>query len=116
MKTVIRLIIVALIIHGTGRATIVAWRHYKFTDGVQQAAQFASGRSEAELVQQVLEIAAVYQIPLAEDGVAIRRVDNHTFIDASYNTRIEILPRYFYPWRFNVNVDAFTIVPQQAAP
>jgi hypothetical protein len=116
MKAVIRLIIIALVIHAVFRTATAAWRHFQFRDGVQQTAQFSGGRSDEDLVQQVNEIAKAYDIPLTPERVSVRRVNNHTLIDASYDARIEILPRYFYPWRFDVNVDAFTIVPKEAAP
>jgi hypothetical protein len=116
MKAVIRLIIAALVIHGTWRTGSAYWHYYQFKDGVQQTAQFAAGRSDADVVQQVAEIAKAYDIPLDPEGVTVRRIDNHTLIDASYDSRIEILPRYFYPWRFKVNVDAYTLNLKEAAP
>src|SRR5688500_14285070 len=116
MKAIIKLVIAALIIHATWRAGTVYWRHYQFRDGVRQTAQFAGPRSEQQLRTEVVEIANAYEIPLEAERVNVRRVDNHTLIDAWYVERIELLPRYFYPWRFNVNVDAFTLVPKEAKP
>ena len=116
MKAVIRLVIFALILHATWRTATAYWQHYQFRDGVHQTAQFAAGRSDADIRQQIEEIAKAYEIPLEPEAVTVRRVDNHTLVDASYVARIEILPRYFYPWRFKVNVDTFTIVPKEAAP
>ena len=116
MRAVIRLIIFALILHATWRTATVYWRHHQFKDGIQQTAQFGSGRSEAELIQQVREIGKAYEIPLSDDSVNARVDNTRVVIDASYVSRIEILPRYFYPWRFAAHVDAFTIVPKEAAP
>jgi hypothetical protein len=116
MKALLRLVIAALVIHATWRAGTVFWRNYQFRDGVQQTAQFSGHRSNDELVGQVMELARANEIPLEESAVNVRRTENHTLIDVSYEERIELLPRYFYPWRFNVNVDAFTLIPKQAAP
>ncbi len=41
----------------------------------------------------------------------MRRKPNHLLIDATYSERIELLPRYFYPWEFKVDVDVLTISP-----
>jgi hypothetical protein len=112
MKTLIKLIIAALIVHGTWRAGMVYFRYYQFKDGVQQTAQFSGTRSEQDLHNRVVELARELQVPLDADRVTIRRQDNHTLIDATYDERIELLPRYFYPWQLRVNVDAFTIVPK----
>ena len=112
MKTLIKLIIAALIVHATWRAGTVYFRYYQFKDGVQQTAQFSGTRSESDLHNRVLELASELQVPLDADRVRVRRQDNHTLIDATYDERIELLPRYFYPWQLRVNVDAFTIVPK----
>ena len=112
MKTLIKLIVAALIVHATWRAGTVYYRYYQFKDGVQQTAQFSGTRKENELHNRVLELASELQVPLSPDRVSVRRQDNHTLIDATYDEPIELLPRYFYPWQFRVNVDAFTIVPK----
>ena len=112
MKTLIKLIIAALVLHATWRAGMVYFRHYQFKDGVQQTAQFAGTRSETALHDRVLELAKELEVPLDADRITVRRQDNHTLIDATYNVRIELLPRYYYPWELKVNVDAFTIVPK----
>ena len=110
MKSLIRLIIAALIIHATWRAGTVFWRNYQFRDGVQQTAQFSGRRTDAELIEQVMGMAKAYEIPLDPERLIVRRTDNRTLIDASYDERIELLPRYFYPWRFDINVDALTLI------
>ena len=116
MKALIRLIIAALIVHATWRAGTVYLRHYQFKDGVEQTAQFSRGRSDAEIRDQVVELAKFHQVPVKLEDVEVRRTDNHTLVDVSYDERIELLPRYFYPWRFNVNVDAFTLTVKEAKP
>lgn len=112
MKTLIKLIIAALVVHATWRAGTVYFRYYQFKDAVQQTAQFSGTRSENALRDRVLEIAKELQVPLDSDRVTVRRQDNHTLIDATYDEQIELLPRYYYPWVLKVNVDAFTIVPK----
>ena len=112
MKTLVKLIVAALIIHATWRAGTVYFRYYQFKDGVQQTAQFSGTRSEGDLHNRVMELANQMQVPLDSERLRVRREDNHTLIDATYDERIELLPRYHYPWQFRVNVDAFTIVPK----
>ena len=116
MKALLRLVIAALVIHATWRAGAVFWRNYQFRDGVQQTAQFSGLKPDAELRAQVMEIAKANDIPIQADAVNVRRTDNHTLIDVSYEEQIEFVPRYFYPWRFNVNVDAYTLIPKEAKP
>jgi hypothetical protein len=113
MKALIKLTLVALVLHGTWRTGAAYLRYYQFRDGVQQIAQFSGSANEEALRRQVLQVAAGLQIPVVADGITVRRQDNHTLIDASYGERIEVLPTYHYPWRFDVSVDAFTIVPRK---
>jgi hypothetical protein len=113
MKTLIKLIIAAVVIHATWRAGTVYWNYYQFQDGLQQIAQFSGARSANELRNMAFEVAKQHDIPIQPDRIIVRREENHTLIDASYDVRIELLPRYYYPYQFKVSVDAFTIVPRR---
>jgi hypothetical protein len=108
IKTVLKLAIAALIVHACWRAGTVFLRYYNFKDEVQAAALFGGAKSEGELQGRVMELATQFGIPLAEDHVTIRKEETRTVIDASYTDTIEIVPRYFYPWEFTVNVEALT--------
>jgi hypothetical protein len=112
MKTLIKLIIAALLLHATWRAGTVYFRYYQFKDEVQQIALFSGTRSENDLHKRVMELAGEFQVPLDPDRVTVRRQNNHTLINATYLEQVEVLPRYFYPWQLTLNVDAFTIVPK----
>lgn len=117
VKTVLKLAIAALLIHATWRSGTVFWRYYNFKDEVHATAQFSEGKSESELQSRVLEIAASLQVPVDADHIAVRHDQNHTMIDAVYTENVELVPTYFYPWKFTVNVDAFTItIPKVGAP
>ena len=109
MKTLIKLIIAALVIHATWRAGSAYWVYYKFRDTLQEVALFSAGQSEQEVHTRALEVASDLKVPIEPEQIAVRRQDEHTFIDATYQTGIEVLPRYRYPWEFKVNVDAWSI-------
>lgn len=108
IKTLLKLVIAALVLHASWRAGTTYWRFYTFKDRVQETAQFAGNKSSEALHERVLEIAEQMDVPLSPDRVDVRRRENHTLIDAEYIESIEIVPTYFYPWEFKVNVDAFT--------
>jgi hypothetical protein len=114
MKALFKIIVAALVVHACFRAGTVYWRHYQFEDGVERTAQFGGKNAPNEVHDRVMEIAREFQIPLEPRNVKVRRQQNHMLIDAVYMERIELLPRYFYPWQFTVNVDAFTITPGEA--
>jgi hypothetical protein len=110
LKTLLKLIVAAAIIHATWRAGMVYFRYYELKDDLHQIALFSGNRSEHELHVRALEAAKKHEVPLDPSRLRVRREENQTTIEASYDDRIELLPRYFYPWRFNVSVDAFSIV------
>ena len=112
MKALIKLVIAALVVHATWRAGNAYMRYYRFKDGLQQVAQFSLGRSVNEVHNRAVEVAKQNDVPIDPDHIDVRRQDNHTLIDASYEEGIELLPRYYYPYQFKVTVDAFTIVPR----
>jgi hypothetical protein len=111
MKTIIKLVVAALVVHATYRAASVYLRYYNFRDDVQQIAQFSGRQTDNELRNKVMEAAQERQIPLDPEVVTVRRPPNHLIIDATYSERIELLPRYFYPWQFKLDVDVLTVSP-----
>jgi hypothetical protein len=114
MKTIIKLIIAALVIHATFRAGVVYMRYYEFKDDVTQIAQFGVRATDNELKNNVLDAARRREIPLEPDAIGVTRQNQHIIINARYLEQVELVPRYFYPWTANVHVDVLTLVLQQA--
>jgi hypothetical protein len=111
MRTIIKLIVAGLVVHGTWRAGSAYWGYYQFRDGLRDVAQFSRGRAEHDIQKRALEIASQLELPVRPEHIAVRREQDHTFIDASYQTEIELLPAYYYPWEFQVKIDAWSIDP-----
>ncbi len=114
MKTILKLIIAALVIHATYRAGVVYMRYYEFKDDVAQIAQFGVQRTDNQLKNNVLDAARRREIPLDPDAISVRRQNQHIIIDARYLEQVELAPRYFYPWTANLHVDVLTLVLQEA--
>ncbi len=110
IKLLLKLAVAAFVANATWRIGSAYLRHYKFEDATAQVAQYGAEKSTAELRTRVLELASNYDIPLGEDAMTIARDDrNHTFVDASYQLPIDLLPGYRYSWPFTVHVDVFSI-------
>jgi hypothetical protein len=114
MKTIIKLIIAALVIHATYRAGTAYMRFYEFKDDVTQIAQFGVRQTDNQLRNGVLDAAKRRAIPLNPDSIKVRRENHHIIIDTNYLEQVELLPRYFYPWDARVHVDVLTLVLQEA--
>ena len=103
----IKLAIVVLILHGTWRAGSAYWVFYRFEDGLQEIAQFGGNSSDEELRAKVGKLAMDLAVPVSPETVEIRRTQAKLFIDASYHTRIQFLPRKPYPWTFKASAAAW---------
>ena len=112
IKLLIKLAIAAFIAHAAWRGAIVYGAYYRFKDAVEQEAQFGPEKSDADLHVRVLELAAQYDVPLEDDGFTIHHVQNHTVVDGSFDSPIELFPGYKKPWPFTFHVDTFRLAGQ----
>jgi hypothetical protein len=114
MKTLIKLIITALILHATYKAGTVYLRHWQLKEDVTQIAQFGVRRTDHELRNGVIDAARRREIALNPNAVSVKRQNHHIIIDATYTDHVELVPRYFYPWNAKLHVDVLTLVLQEA--
>jgi len=108
MKTLIKLALVAALANATWHVFVVYSAFYKFKDAVQVAAQFRGKKTNEELKQEVIGIAAQAELPIDEDTIKITFDDTHTTVDTGYTRTVEFLPGFTYQWPFTVHVDAYT--------
>ncbi|MCC7416471.1 MAG: hypothetical protein IT176_04955 [Acidobacteria bacterium] len=108
-KLLVKLVLAGLIANATWRLGTAYADYYKFKDSVQQTTQFGPERSEEDLRVRILELAAQYGVPLADDGFTVERSQNHTIVDGGFATPIELFPGYERPWPFSFHIDTFVI-------
>jgi hypothetical protein len=105
MKTIIKLVIVALVLTATFQASRAAIRHYTFVDALQEALLFAGNKTEDDVAEQVVQIAGDHEIPLDPPDVAVRRESYLVVVDAPYVATIDLLPGiYKHSWSFDTSV------------
>jgi len=109
-RTVVKLAIFLLVVHALYRFVPVYLHYQQFKDAVHETALFSRSKTDAEIVDRVMELADKYAIPLQREYVQVRREHEQTFIDASYVESIEWLPTYQRPWQFDVGAQAWTNV------
>ena len=106
LRTIIRLALVALVVHAGVKTLPVFWTHFKFRDAVQDMAMFSSKNSEREVADRVMEIASRMDVPLERDNLKVHRAQGVTYVDASYVGQLEYFPNRFYPWEFTLDIRA----------
>jgi hypothetical protein len=109
MKTIIKLIIVALILNAAYRFGSAYWTHYEFQDSVQEMAQFSEHATPEELRTKILEQAAALGVPIEPDNLTVTRGNRRIDIDGKYFRNLEIAPRFTWPWDFKVHVTVLTL-------
>ena len=114
MRTLIKLVIAALVLHGTWRLGSAYLTRYRFEDDLQRLAQFAGEGSDAVLRDRVMTVAREYQIPLDGEAIRVSRTSGQLRIETSYTQRVQSCPCTEYPWQFNTRVHAWSMT--QATP
>jgi hypothetical protein len=111
VKTILKLLIVAAILNATARAAMTAWSYYQFKDAAQQTLIFGGNATPAQLQGLLLQRAAELNLPVEPQNVEVTREGPRTQAKASYTQRVELFPRYWYPFDFSFAVDALTMNP-----
>jgi hypothetical protein len=109
MKTLIKLIIAAVVINAVYRCGSVAVRYYQFKDETERMVLFGQGESVASLTNQILEEAMKRAVPLDSEGLAVSREGGRTVADVSYSESVEVFPRFFYPVEFEFSAEAYGV-------
>jgi hypothetical protein len=110
VKVIIKLLIAAAIVHASWKVGNAYWRFYQLRDETRDVALFAGMQSAAEIHRRVVEIANQLNLPVDPQKLEVRRVPNHTYVRTSYTEKIEVVPTYFYPWEFKLDVDVLTLM------
>jgi hypothetical protein len=106
LRTIIRLSLVALVVHASVRIAPVFWTHFKFRDAVEDMAMFSQKQTEREVIDRIMGIAERMDVPLDRANVEVRRTRGITHVDARYVAQLEYFPKRFYPWAFELDLEA----------
>lgn len=95
MRTIVKLLIIALFVNASAQVGYAAWRYYIFKDSVVQVARLEPKLSDRDLHKRILELAEEQQIPLSDQDLAVQRVGGETTISAAFYEPIELVPRFY---------------------
>ena len=100
IRAVIKLALVALVVHAAVKTVPVFWNYAKFRDAVEETARFSSKRSEQEVKSRVMAIAGRLDIPLVAEELAVRKVEDRTIVEAAYTADLSTFPAVGTPGFF----------------
>jgi hypothetical protein len=111
LRNLVRLAVLLLIVHALYRFVPVYLHYHQFKDAVAEAALFSKDRSDADLVERVMELAQRYQIPIDREAVQVTRDRQFTYINVAYEEEIEWVPTYKRPMPFTIAVEGWHVRP-----
>ena len=114
MKTIIKLVIAAIVLNACARAGQAAWQYYQLKDAAQQTVIFGADATMRQIHDQIMRRAAELEVPLPAEGLEITRDGPRTVARAAYTQQVELFPRYQYPFKFTFSVDALSVKPTKA--
>lgn len=109
MKTLIKLLIAAVILHAVYRAGVSAVAYYELKDAAQQLLIFGSDATPDQIHASILAKAEELALPLEPDNVIVLRDGPRTWAEATYVDPIELFPRYRYPFTYSFRVEALSM-------
>ena len=114
IKAIIKIALAILVANAIFQVSSEYVNHYRFNDAVVELATHSVGKTDGQLKDKVMDLAATYSEPVDAETLSIRQEEHHTFVEAKYKKPIAIVPGYDVQWPFSLDVDGFVIVPIKA--
>jgi hypothetical protein len=95
LKTVIKLLIVALVLNACVRGAIASWEHYRLRDAIEQEAKYSSLKTVPALRQHLAEVAAAHDVWLEPNDIQIEQDGSRITVTMAYYDYIELVPRLY---------------------
>ena len=109
-KLIVKLAIIAALAHAGIKIIPVFWQYANFKDRLAEMARYGIRRSNEQLADKSMRIAAELEVPLQSAITVNKTGESLVVIDTQYTAQLEYLPRQFYPWKFVIHVEE---VPQR---
>jgi hypothetical protein len=105
IRLIIKLAIVALIVHAAVKIGPVFWTNLRFKDALIETAKFSAKRTAEDVAVKARKIASDLEVPVDPEAIAVSKAQDTTIIDTRYTAQLEYFPSRFYPWEFKIHVE-----------
>jgi len=92
MTTIIKLVLAFALLTAAFQGSRALMSNYQFEDEMEQTMLFSPNASDAELVQKVMALAVVYDLPIEEDDIAISMHSSDRVVDVTYTAKVPFIP------------------------
>jgi hypothetical protein len=111
MKTIIQLLIAALVINGCIQGGRAALRNYELKEAVEQEVRFGGQKTAPELHGRLLALAAEHGVAIEPGNVTVEKNGQDTSAAMSYVEAVELVPRlYIHQQTFDIQVRATSMM------
>ena len=114
LRTLFKLAVFLLVAHALFRFVPPYWNHNQFESEVKERAVSWASLTDAQVSDQLLEMARTRGLPVTREDIAVRWDGNHLVMDVAYSRDIEFLPSWTYEWTFESHVS--TLILDSLAP
>ena len=109
MKTIIKLLIAAVLVNGAARVGMAEAKYYQLKDATQQLLTFGGNTAPTQLQSDIMIKASELQVPVDPKDIVVTRDGLHTYATVSYAHSVEVFPSYKYPITFQFTADAISM-------
>jgi|SRR5687768_5804592 hypothetical protein len=111
MKTIIQLLIVALVVNGCIQGGRAALRHYQLKDAVEQEVRFGSQKTAPELHTRLVALAAEHGVAVNPGDVTVEKLGVETRAAMSYVEAVQLVPKlYTHQQKFDIQIRATSMM------
>jgi hypothetical protein len=104
MRKLVKFILAVLTLWAAWHIGVSYYHFYVFEDAVREMVQLGGSEAEDALAAQAAKLAADSQVPLKAEDISVRKEAGQLVVEASYVDRVEVLPRYRYPFTHRLRV------------
>lgn len=117
MKTVIKLLIAAVVLFACFNVGKALMDEYRFEDAVHDRLLFDSQMTDREIVDMVMRTAADFDVPIDASGVDITTRGPDVVVTMTYTTSIPIIPGIIEKeWTFTPSASTKILVGRRRTP
>jgi hypothetical protein len=110
MKTIIKLVIAAVVVNACARAGIAAMHYYQLKQAAQEAVLFGAEVSPQDIQQQILNKAIALKLPVQEKDIVVQRNGGRTWAEAAYRETVEYFPGQKHSVDLSFAVEGYSMV------
>lgn len=108
-RKVLKLAVFLLVLHAFYRFGPLYWNDVRLKWDVKEAAHAWRDLDQTEIEDEVLALAAKYNVPITRRHLAVNSTGARVAVDIAYVVPVQFLPGWRYPWTFDSRIETWTL-------